>query len=281
MSSLGRIIRCLLPLLATAMLAAQARNERTASVGMRARIDEVVLPGTELAAAPTTAKAKVVVRVLEVRAHGDRFRYDLEWTGLEPGDYDLATFLTRVDGSPTDALPALPVTVSSTLKKGTYEPSDPAPVAPDRIGGYRLQQIAVGVVWLLGLLAILFVGRKWRHQVAAATRKPTLADRLRPLVEAVAAGCADDAQKAELERLLVAFWRARLDLRTVTAAAAIAAIRQHAEAGALLRQVESWLHMPVPPASFDVAALLAPYRAVSAEDFEPPTRSAARPAEAT
>ncbi|HZN37741.1 MAG TPA: hypothetical protein VFD82_03000 [Planctomycetota bacterium] len=277
MKPAGWIGRCVLPLLATAMLAAQTRNERTASVGMRARIDEVVLPGTELAAAASTTKSKVVVRVLAVRAHGDRFRYDLEWTGLEPGEYDLAKFLSRVDGSPTDNLPALAVTVSSSLKKGTFEPTDPDPVAPDRLGGYRMQQIAVGVLWLLGLLAILFVGRKWRHHVAAAMRKPTLADRLRPLVEAVAAGRADDAQKAELERLLVAFWRARLDLRAVTAAAAIAAIRQHSEAGALLRQVESWLHMPAPPASFDVRALLAPYRSVSAEDFEPQ----ARPAEAT
>lgn len=273
----GWILKGMLPLLATGLLAAQARNERTATVGMRARIDEVVLPGTELAAAATTTKSKVVVRVLEVRAHGDRFRYDLEWTGLEPGEYDLAKFLARVDGSPTDGLPALAVSVSGSPKKGVFEPSDPDPKAPDRLGGYRMQQIAVGVLWLLGLVAILFVGRKWRHHVAAAARKPTLADRLRPLVEAVAAGSADDAQKAELERLLVAFWRARLDLRAVTAAAAIAAIRQHAEAGALLRQVESWLHMPAPPASFDVATLLAPYRSVSAEDFEPQ----ARPAEAT
>ena len=277
----GWIVRFALPLLASSMLAAQARNERTASVGMRARIDEVVLPGTELAAAPSTTKSKVVVRVLAVRAHGDRFRYDLEWTGLEPGEYDLAKFLARVDGSPTDGLPALAVSVSGSPKKGVFEPSDPDPVAAERLGGYRLQQIAAGVVWLLGLVAILFVGRKWRHHAAAAAHKPTLADRLRPLVEAVAAGRADDAQKAELERLLVAFWRARLDLRNVTAASAIAAIRQHAEAGALLRQVEGWLHMPAPPASIDVRALLAPYRSVSAADFEPRAQVGARPAEAT
>jgi hypothetical protein len=94
---------------------------------------------------------------------------------------------------------------------------------------------------------------------------------MRPLVESVAAGQADDAAKAELERLLVAFWRARLDLRSVKAAAAIATIRAHPEAGALLRQVEAWLHQPVPPAAFDLQALLAPYRSVSAADFEEAT----------
>ena len=50
---------------------------------------------------------------------------------------------------------------------------------------------------------------------------------------------------------------------------AIVAIREHAEAGALLRQLEAWLHMPTPPAEADWQALLAPYRSVTAASFEP------------
>ncbi|MBL8727445.1 MAG: hypothetical protein JNM25_03370 [Planctomycetes bacterium] len=247
--------------------AAQARDERTASVGMRARIDEVVLEGSELTVAPTDHKAPVVVRVLAVRPHGQHCRYDLEWQGLAPGTFDLVRYLARKDGSPVAGLPPLQVTVTSVLPKGVMDPSEPGPEAPPRLRGYTALQIVVGALWGIGLLLILFVGRRWRRVRVAATPAPTLADRMRPLVESVAAGRADDAAKAELERLLVAFWRARLDLRASKAAAAIVAIRAHPEAGALLRQVEAWLHRPVPPASFDVAALLAPYRSVSAADF--------------
>ena len=103
---------------------------------------------------------------------------------------------------------------------------------------------------------------------AAPPPKPTLADRMRPLVEQVASGAADTAQKAELERLLVAFWRSRLDLGSERAVDAIMTIRNHEEAGALLRQVEAWLHAPTPPATFDVADLLSPYRAVTADSLE-------------
>ena len=39
-------------LLVSARLAAQARDERTAAIGMRAHIEQVVLPGSELIAAP-------------------------------------------------------------------------------------------------------------------------------------------------------------------------------------------------------------------------------------
>lgn len=247
--------------------AAQSHDERTATVGMRARIDELALPGSELVVAPTDHKAPIVVRIVAVRPHGGMFRYDLEWYGLVAGKHDLARFLARKDGGPTADLPPIAVAVASVLPKGELDPSAPPPTAPPRLRGYTALMIGLGVVWGAVLLLILFVGRRWRRARAIALPQPTLADRMRPLVETVAAGTADDAAKAELERLLVAFWRARLDLREVKAAAAIATIRAHPEAGALLRQVEAWLHQPVPPASFDVAALLLPYRSVSAADF--------------
>lgn len=254
---------------------AQNPDERTAAVGMRARI-EVVLPGSELEPAPSTAKTPVVVRVLNVWPHGEHHRYQLEWSGLEPGKHDLAKYLVRKDGSQTEGLPPVEVTVTSVLPKGAMEPGEIAPAAPQRLGGYTALMIVAGVLWVAGLLAILFVGRKYKRAAAAAVRKPTLADRLRPLVEAVASGGADTAAKAELERLMVAFWRSRLDLGASKAGDAIIAIRQHPEAGALLRQLEQWLHVPRQVGAVDVTTLLAPYRNVTAASFEPPASVGAR-----
>lgn len=250
------------------LLAQDPQPGRQATVGMRSRIDELVLPGTELIAAPAVAKAPVVLRVLAVRAHGDAFRYDLEWSGLEAGTHDLAKFLVRKDGSALAGLPAIPVVVKSVLPKQVKEPGELTAVEPPRLGGYSTLQWWVGGAWVVGLLAILLFGRKWRRKAAVLGAQPTLADRLRPIVEAVAAGRADEAAKAELERLLLAFWRHRLGLQDEKAGAAIAAIKQHAEAGALMRQLEVWLHMPNPPQAVDLQALLAPYRSVSAADFE-------------
>jgi len=254
---------------------AQARDQRQAVVGMRSYVEQVVLPGTELVPAPSTLKAPLVLRVLKTWPHGEHLRYDFEWVGLEPGRYDLTKFLVRKDGSPTTGLPEVVVEAASTLAVGVHEPSDLTPQAPQRLDGYSTMQIAAGVAWGVGLLAILFVGRTWRRRSAPPPPAPTLADRLRPLVEAVARGGADTGAKAELERLLVAFWRARLGLRDSKAADAIVAIKQHAEAGVLLRQVEAWLHMPTPPAQTDWQALLAPYRSVTAASFEPAASPAA------
>lgn len=260
---------------AASLLAAQARDQRTATVGMRAYVEQVVLPGSELVPAPSTLKAPLVLRVLKTWPHGEHLRYDLEWVGLEPGRHDLTKFLVRKDGSPMAGVPELVVEATSVLPAGANEPTELAPQAPQRLDGYSTLQIVAGVAWGVGLLAILFVGRRWRRRSAPPPPAPTLADRLRPLVEAVARGGADTGAKAELERLLVAFWRARLGLRDIKAADAIVAIKQHAEAGVLLRQVEAWLHMPTPPAQTDWQALLAPYRAVTAASFEPVAAPAA------
>ncbi len=256
-------------LVVAATTTAQARDQRTAAVGMRAHIEQLVLPGSELGPAPSTFGAPVVVRVVAVWPHGELRRYDLEWVGLEAGRHDLARFLVRKDGSPTADLPAIPVEVTSVLAEGVTEPGELPPRAPERLDGYRTTQIVAAAVWGAGLLAILLVGRRFRRAKVVVQAPPTLADRLRPLVQAVVDGSADTAAKAELERLLVAFWRARLGLHEAHPAAAITAIKQNAEAGALLRQVEAWLHMPSPPLATDVHEALAPYRTVTADGLAP------------
>ncbi len=251
---------------------AQTRDEREATVGMRAHVDQVVLEGSELVVAPTSTRAPVLVRILATWPHGEHLRYDLEWVGFEEGAFDLTDYLVRKDGSSTEGLSPVEVTVQSVLPSEMFEPSELEPKRGERLGGYSTLQVAFGAAWLLGLLAILFVGRKRAQAQAPAPTPPTLADRLRPLVEQVAAGAAEDAQKAELERLLVAFWRARLGLGDAKVADAVMAIRRDEQAGALLRQVEAWLHAPTPPADVDLAALLAPYRSVTAEQFRQEAR---------
>lgn len=267
MRAMLRVLTCLL--LCTTLVFAQARDEREATVGMRAYVEQVVIEGPELVPAPSSMKAPVVVRVVKTWPHGAHLRYDLEWVGFEEGNFNLADYLVRKDGSDKGEVPAIEVKVKSLLPYDAFEPSDIDPSNAARLDGYSTTQVVVIVLWSVGLLAILFVGRKWKKKEAPPEAPPTLADRLRPIVEEVASGKADNAKKAELERLLVAFWRARLDLGSERAVDAIMAIRKHEEAGALLRQVEAWLHAPEPPESMDVAGLLRPYRSVTADSLTP------------
>src|SRR5262245_22427723 len=68
----------------------RAEDRRTSTVGMPARIDQIVLPGTELEVKPLEGRrAPVVLRIVSVAPHGTAFRYDLEYYGLEKGTFDL------------------------------------------------------------------------------------------------------------------------------------------------------------------------------------------------
>lgn len=263
-------MRVAFTLLLLAPCAAQSLDQRTASVGMRARIEQIVLPAPELAAKPLDKDGKVVLRIVETYGHGSQFRYDLEYYGLEPGTYDLAALLVpkAADQAPV-ALPKIEVKVTPMRAPGQVLPNQLTPDAPPRLGGYT-EWLTVGTFgWVLGLFAILFAGRAQRRAAqAAGARQATLAERLQPMVEAAAQGKLDSAGKAQLERLLLAFWRRRLELEGVKAADAMPKLRNHPEAGVLLRQLEDWLHRPQPTQGVDLGALLAPYRQIAAATVE-------------
>lgn len=261
------------PLLFLFVLLASSRawagdDQRSAPVGMTARIDQLVLPGPELEVKPLAdRRAPIVLRIANVYPHGTAFRYDLVYYGLEGGTFDLKDFLQRKDGSATAALPSMRVTIQATLPPGQILPQPLEHQEGPSLGGYRLVLYVGGVLWGGGLLAILLLKRRKKDDAVGMAERPrSLADRLRPLVEQAMAGNLTQVEQAELERMLLAFWRRRLGLHEQKPAVVFALLRQHAEAGPLLRQLEDWLHRPTQNTDVDVAALLRPYGNLPAED---------------
>ena len=241
--------------------AAPAQDRRQSTVGMPARIDQIVLPGTELEVKPLAdRKTPIVLRIANVFPHGTAYRYDLVYYGLDAGSFDLKDYLRRKDGSSTADLPGLKVEITTLLPPGQVLPHALEATAGPALGGYRLWLVGGGIAWALGLLAILLVGRRRRRTQALSQRAPvTMAERLRPFVEAAQAGSLSATQRAELERLLLAFWQRRLRLEKARPQDAFAAMRQDPHAGPLLQQLEDWLHRPQPARDVDVSALLKTY----------------------
>ncbi|MEQ8765723.1 MAG: hypothetical protein RL885_17495 [Planctomycetota bacterium] len=246
-------------------------NEREASVGISARIQEVVLPGSELEILPSEDRSRpIVLRITDVYPHGDSFRYHFEYYGLVPGTWDLTDYMRHKDGSPTDDLPPLEVTIRSVLPPERLEPHRLEAESPGSVGGYTTWLVVLGIAWLLGLIAILRLGRKQTvEDTGVPSQRPlTFADRLKPLVEEAMRGELPKERRAALERMLLVHWRKRLELQDVSPAEGLRQLRAHPEAGELLRQMENWLHRPDPPESVDLATLLEPYRHLPAEPEE-------------
>jgi hypothetical protein len=265
---------CVLALVACAA----GQGSRESTVGVPATIEELVLPGTELAAAPVDAKSPIVVRVLSASPHGTAYRYDLEFTGLEPGDHDLKDFLRRKDGTGSSDLPPIPVTIRSLLPAGRVTPHAPRGGDPTSLGGYRTALVAGGILWIAGLAVLLFARKKRPGSVEVGAPQPkTLAERLRPLVERAIDGRLSREDRARLELSLLAYWRKELGLEDRRPEEVIAAMRAHARAGPLLESLEVWLHRPPRTpgarggAEIDLASLLAPYRDLPPDAIDVPS----------
>lgn len=257
------------------MVGAQTSNESPAvtsqtSVGVQG-VYYLRDSGSRLQARPVDENAPLVLRISEITPVDGGTLYELFYIGQEPGEYDLRDYLRRTDGRPLEGVDPIRVMISGVLPQdhdgAMVEIAQPAMPAP---GGYRYVIWAAIVVWIAPL--IVLIGRKLmvRPREALTDQAPgaTLADQLQPLVEQAIAGQLDAEDQARLERLLIGFWRDRLDLHGLSAVEAIGRMKAHNQAGALLNQLENWLHRrPVEAgmSSQDLALLdsvLSPYRRI-------------------
>ena len=238
------------------------------TVGKAGTISELILPGSELVAKPLMQDSPMVVRIVKSIPHGDSFRYEIRFHGLEPGKFNLADWLIRVDGTSTDDLPEIPVEIKSLLPPGQIEPNDLEAGWLPRLGGYRNVMIAAIVLWSLGLLALIFAGRKKADPVKQAQAERTLAELLEERLAAAVENKMPKEKFAELERMLFGFWRRRLGLESESATDALRKIQEHKDAGPLMMQLEQWIHNPKADRQIDLAKLLTPFRNLPADTAE-------------
>ena len=129
-------------------------------------------------------------------------------------------------------------------------------------GGYRAWMTALALLWALAAIPLVLAGRKKKTALADTGEggPPDLVERMRPLVEQAASGALDTAGRARLERMIFSHWREQLDLPKESELVRMhQQLKDHEEAGPLLRGLEDWLHRPPGTATVDIAALLAPY----------------------
>ena len=228
------------------------------------------LPRADYRVRPLDDRTELILRIekIAVLTNGQH-RYDFFYMGLEPGLYKLADYLIRPDGSRPDELGAMQIQVRALLpEEHNGQLNAYTPRRFPFIGGYRGLLLALAVAWAGGLITFIVVSRRKRpvEIPLAVAPEPSLAERLRPLVEAAAAGELSVEDQARLERLLMGYWRDKLNLPELRMADALARLKAHGEAGELLRTLERWLHRPGGATREEVSGLLAPYRFVPARE---------------
>ncbi|MEL7496211.1 MAG: hypothetical protein AAFN77_01285 [Planctomycetota bacterium] len=256
---------CMFAIVLCFVATANADN-RSPSVGAPGFIEELVLPGTELAGKPISDKDAMVVRVVKALPHADGFRYEIRFQGLEAGSFNLAKWLVRKDGSSTEDLPEIPVEIKSLLPPGQIKPNELEQGWIPRLGGYRRVALFIAALWVLGLLGLIFLGRKRARKKQVEEKQVTLAELLKTRLTSAFHNEMSPTQYAELERMLFGFWRKRLGLESLPMAAALEKVRNHKDSGPLMMVLERWMHSPHREEEIDLASLVEPYKNMPMDD---------------
>lgn len=243
--------------------AASAEESDHRNIGIEGDL-EVALSRGDYQPKPLDDRTPLILRVESVTAVPEgTFRYEFHYIGFEPGSYRLADYLIHSDGTLATEIGGLSVMVGSILPPdydGELNGYVPRPFP--WFGGYRMLLGGLAVLWVLGLLAFAWFGRRRKSAevVEILPPPPSYAERMRPFVEAAAAGTLTASGQAELERLMTGYWRVKLALPEQRMADTLAALKRHAEAGSLLQALERWLHRPGGASPEEVNSLLEPYR---------------------
>ncbi len=213
---------------------------------------------------PFDDRTALILRLEAVTPSADgKHVYDFHYMGFEPGIYQLSDYLIHPDGTLAIEIGEVQIEVKSILPPnhdGALNRYLPRPFP--WIGGYRMLLGILAALWVLGLLSFVWFYRRKKPvlMVDDTPPPPTYAERMRPFVEAAAAGSLTSSGQAQLERLMTGYWREKLALpENQRMAESLAALMRDTQAGSLLRAMERWLHCPGGASAAEINSLLEPY----------------------
>jgi hypothetical protein len=262
-SNIRSLAFVVIAVLAAVSFVRAANSPATRNLGIEG-VSNMVLPRGDYQARPMDDRSELLLNVQSVEpADAGGFRYKIQYMGMEPGEYSLAEFLMRPDGSRPEEIKDFRLHVRAELPEdhnGQLEQMSAAPFP--FIGGYRIFLGFLGLLWVAGIVMFIRSYRKKKVVTveAVVVLEPGFAERIRPLVESAAAGTITLEDQTLLERLLMGFWREKLELTEPRVAEAVLLLKQHPVAGELLRAMERWLHRPGGSSAAEINPLLEPYR---------------------
>jgi len=209
-------------------------------------------------------------------AESGQFRYQLLFSGLEKGTFNLTDYLVTPDGErlrePVETVSVRSL-IPATVTYSAIELDAPSTKRPTPYLGIL---IFLALAWsacgfflfrntLQSLWRFLFkLGKKTPTESDTRKEKapapPTLADILRPLIEKAAVKTITSEEKGRLEQILFLYWGKFLEIEYLDSVEQLRRILEHPTAGELLRTVEQWLYQPESLITKEeITAALTPY----------------------
>jgi hypothetical protein len=236
------------------------KSELPPSVGTENKAS-ILLPFKNCSVAPHSPNTPLELRITSITpADKGQFRYELLFSGLEKGTFNLTDYIVNPDGERLRE-PVETVTVRSLIPPtATYAALELDAPSTKRPPPYLGIVISLAIAWsawgvflfrdtFRSLQKMLFKAGKSSPKGSAPPQPPapatqTLADLLRPLIEKAALKTITAEEKGRLEQIIFLYWGKFLEIDYLDSVEQLRRILEHPEAGELLRTVEQWLYQP-------------------------------------
>ena len=216
--------------------------EKGSGVGLVKRV-KVSFPGELLVAAKVDDKADAMVRIISYKKSAAGYDYELEFTGLEPGRYNLIKYLRTASRNEEVQLEEYPVEVSTSLDESFKgELLDFQKSVPTLVPWYKKLNYVLIALWILLLPLIILYGRKRKkvEEVKVIVEK-SLSEKICELLTSLEGNSTRELWQ-RIEGLIFQHWCERKSLKGLPMHEAILKLKADSEAGPFIRKLEEGLH---------------------------------------
>jgi len=202
------------------------------------------LAGAKLKAAEVDEKSPALVRMIDVVKTTKGWKYELDFIGQEPGQYNVVNFLrTSTDQKPV-GYKEVKVTVGTTLDasfKGELSKLQLKQKSPST--WYTKLNWVLCTVWFIILAVIIFVRRKKPvKKLMTIAKIETAGEKLLALLSEEDASSKENWQK--IEGLFITHFFQQHDEKSLTVHEKLMSLKKDSIVGPLISLLETYLHAP-------------------------------------
>lgn len=205
----------------------------------------IAYSGPELIVAPYKFGVPVNVRIAEVIENNGIRTYDIRYMLNTGGEFNIIDYLSAKDGSPTDRLPAFTVRGIESSAQKMDQRIETIEESKIEIWHYYYETMAAVIaLWIGWLLLLIF----WRRKKPAANFNtapaPSFHQLMNSFLEKIEGNTMDDTAKAQMEMLLIQWWRDQSGYSNLEMHEVMRRLRMDQETSSALIKLQEWLHNP-------------------------------------
>jgi hypothetical protein len=205
----------------------------------------IAYSGPELTVAPYKFGVPVNVRIAEVIENDGIRTYDIRYMLNTGGEFNIIEYLTTKDGSSTEELPSFTVRGIESLSQQMDQRIETIEESGIQIWHYYYETMtAIIALWIACLFLLIFWKRDKPKAALEVESAPSFYELMGSFLDQIEKKTIDDKTKAEMEMLVIRWWRDQLGYSDLEMREVMRRLREDKNASTAFTRLQEWIHNP-------------------------------------